>query len=285
LNFAPTAKGPGGGASAVWMSGAGPAADSQGFIYLELANGVFDTILNSQGFPYLGNFGNSAVKIKPGIAKPMAVVDYFTMTNTVQETEQDLDLGSGGPIVVDVPGAPPLLIVTGKDTNIYVLNRNNMGKWNANKDNIYQEFPGGLNFGMFSAPAFFNNTLYFGPEYGHVTAWPIVGGLLAANPSSRSTHQWVLRGSSLTISANGTSNGVVWAPECIGCIDISNTGVSSEVLHALDASDLTREIWNTTQSGSRDDLGAGNKFISPLVANGRVYVGMTNGVYVYGLLN
>ena len=284
LNVAPNANGPGGGAAALWMGGAGPAADSQGFIYVEIANGVFDTKLNAQGFPFLGNFGNAAVKIKPGITSPMTVVDYFTMTNAVQESQEDLDLGSGGPVVVDTFGALPLLIVSGKDTNMYVLNRNNMGKWDPNKNHIYQELDGALNYGMFSAPIFFKNTLYFGPEYGQVMAYPIVGGYVAASPSSESTHSFALRGSSVTISANGISNGVVWAPECINCLDTA-PGSTNEVLHAFDASDLSRELYNTTQSGNRDFIGDGNKFITPLVANGRVYLGMTNGVVVFGLLN
>ncbi|MFZ0705788.1 MAG: pyrrolo-quinoline quinone [Candidatus Korobacteraceae bacterium] len=302
LNFAPNGNLPGGGQAALWMGGAGPAADSQGFIYVETANGAFDTELNSRGFPTLGDFGNSAVKIKPGVGSPMSIVDYFAMTNDLWEDVQDLDLGSGGPVVVDTFGAMPLVIVTGKDQNIYVLNRNDMGKWNPIKNYIYQELDGVVNFGMFSAPAFFNNTMYFGPEYGLVTAFPVGRGYLATAPSSQSTHRFPLRGSSVTISANGTSNGVVWAPECINCEDTglvrSNAmlhafessedtvpGLSSEVLHAFDASDLSREIYNTTQSGNRDLIGDGNKFITPLVANGRVYLGMTNGVVVFGLLS
>lgn len=283
LNFAPSKSGPGGGAAALWMSGAGPAADSQGFIYVETANGLFDIKLNSRGFPFLGNFGNAAVKIKPGVGSPMAIVDYFTMTNTAEESDGDIDLGSGAPVVVDVLGAPPLVVASGKDTNMYLLNRDNLGKWDANNNHIYQELDGALDYGMFAAPAFFNNTLYFGPEYGNLTAWRFNGAYLSTVASSQSTHVFALRGSAITISAHGTSNGVVWAPECINCQDTAS-GNTSEVLHAFDASDLSRELYNSTQAGNRDVIGEANRFITPLVANGKVYLGMTNGITVFGLL-
>lgn len=284
LNFAPYASGLNGSAAALWMGGAGPAADSQGYIYVETANGTFDTKLNDLGFPYLGNYGNSALKIKPGITSPMSVVDYFTMTNTVFESADDIDLGSGGPVVVDVAGAPPLVVAIGKDTNMYVLNRNNMGKWDPNQNHIYQELDGALNYGSFAPAAFFNNTLYFGSEYGHISAWRFNGANLPSIPTSQSTNTFALRGSAIAVSAYGTSNGVIWAPECINCLD-SATGFTNEILHAYDASDLSRELYNTTQAGNRDFIGDGNKFITPLIANGRVYLGMTNGVTVFGHLS
>ena len=255
LNLAPNPNSARIAGTSLWMSGGGPAADSQGFIYVETGNGPFDVQMDNRGFPSHSDYGNAVVKIKPGMFSPMLIVDYFAMMNTVDESDADLDLGSGGPLVVDVAGTAPLLIVVGKDTNMYVLNRNNMGKWDPNQDHVYQEMDGALRYGMFSQPIFFNNTLYSGPEFGKLVAYPIVGGYFSRSPSSQSTHSFSLRGSSVTISANGTSDGVVWAPECINCLDTAS-GESNEILHAFNASDLSQELYNTTQSGDRDYIGS-----------------------------
>ena len=148
---------PNGSEGAIWAAGAGPAADTSGNIYFLDANGTFDTTLTSKGFPVNGDYGNAIMKISTKEGK-LAVVDYFNMYNTVSESNGDEDLGSGGAMVVpnfkDSGGVLHELVVgAGKDQNIYLANRTNMGKFNANNNSqLYQEVTGALSGSVFSSP-------------------------------------------------------------------------------------------------------------------------------------
>ena len=270
---------PNGSDGSIWMSGAGLAADASGNIYFLDANGTFDTTLNANGFPSQQDFGNAFLKISTA-AGSLAVSDYFALDNTVSESDNDTDLGSGGalllPDVTDSGGQVHQLAVgAGKDNNIYVVDRNNMGKFSANTNGaIYQELPGALSGGEWAMPAYFSNTVYYGGVGGPIQAFPIVNAKLAATPAFATSNTFVYPGATPGISANGTSNGIVWAVE--------NT--SPAILYAYNAATL-QELYDSTQApGSRDSFGGGNKFITPLVVNGKVYVGTTNGVAVFGLL-
>jgi hypothetical protein len=266
---------PNGSGGAIWMSGAGPASDGSS-IYLLGANGTFDTALNSSGFPSQGNFGNAFLKL--GTAGGLAVADYFTMSNTVQESNADEDLGSGGAIVLpdltDAGGAVQhLTLGTGKDDIIYVLNRDSMGKFNAAGDNIYQEIAGRLSGGEFGMAAYFNGRIYFGSVGDQLKAFTLTNAKLSATPSAQTAMTFAYPGTTPSISANGSANGIVWAAE--------NGNIAA--LHAFDPVTLG-ELYSSNQMGTRDQFGAGNKFITPMINNGKVYVGTTNGVAVFGLL-
>ena len=157
---------PNGGEGAIWMSGAGLAADSSGNIYFLDGNGDFDTNLNTGGFPSNGDYGNAFMKLSTS-GNQLAVADYFEMDNETSENGSDTDLGSGGTIVLpdlsDGSGHTMHLAVgAGKDTNLYVVNRDSMGKFSSTSNNIYQELAGALPGGVFSMPAYFNNTVYYG---------------------------------------------------------------------------------------------------------------------------
>jgi hypothetical protein len=158
-----------------------------------------------------------------------------------------------------------------------VIDRDNMGNFNATKNNIYQEIDGQLAGGMWSKPTYFNGAVYFCAVNDAVKAFPVKQARLATVPASQSKHIFAYPGSSLTISANGTSNGIVWA------IDHMNNGASS-LLHALDATNLANELYNGTTYQNSDGQGSSNKFIVPVVANGKVYVGTPSSVAVFGLL-
>ena len=274
LNLAPNGSG-----ASVWASGAGPAADSQGNIYLLAANGTFDTTLSATGFPLQGDFGNAFLKLSA--TKTLAVADYFNMFNTVAESSVDEDLGSGGALVLpdmtDTQNRTRHLAVgAGKDQNIYLVDRDNMGKFNSsNNDTIYQEIPGALHGAEFGMPAYFNQRVYFGAWGDSILAFDFTSARLLSSPSSKTTNTFGYPGATPSVSANGTNNGIVWAAE--------NTDPA--VLHAYDANDLSRELYNSSQAGSRDLPGPGNKFITPTIANGKVYLGTTDGVAVFGLLN
>jgi hypothetical protein len=270
---------PNGGDGGIWSAGAGPAADANGNLYLLTGNGTFDTTLTGAGFPAHGDYGNSFVKI--ATAGGLSVKDYFTMTNSVSESNSDTDLGSGGlmllPPLTNAQGQPVSLVVgAGKDTNLWVVNKSNLGKFNPNMDEIYQPMLGALPGGVWSSPAWFNGSLYYGSVGSNLKAFAFSNGLFGTTPASQSANAFGYPGTTPSISANGTANGIVWAAE--------NT--STAVLHAYKANDLSQELYNSNQAASgRDHFGSGNKYIVPTIANGKVYVGTTNGVGVFGLLS
>ncbi len=276
LNVAPNS----GAGPAIWMSGGGPAADAAGNVYLLTANGAFETTLDANGFPNKQDYGNSFVKIA-NAGGTLSVADYFTMFNEVAESNADQDLGSGGvmllPDLADSTGTVRHLVVgAGKDGNLYVVNRDSMGKFNAsNNSQIWQQLSGALPGGIWSTPAYFNGVLYYGDVSGTLKAFTISSAKLVATPQSQSATQFTYPGTAPSVSANGTSNAIVWA----------NENTNPAVLHAYDAANLAHEIYNSNQAAAgRDHFGAGNKYITPTVADGKVFVGTTNGVGVFGLL-
>ncbi|HWY54024.1 MAG TPA: hypothetical protein VNZ03_06145 [Terriglobales bacterium] len=270
---------PNGNEGSVWMSGAGPAVDSSGNIYLLDANGTFDTALDANGFPSQGDFGNAFLKIST-TNRLLSAADYFEMFNQGSENGSDEDLGSGGALVLpdltdNLGHVRHLAVGAGKDSNIYVVDRDAMGKFNPSANNIYQEIQGALSSSVFSMPAYFNGTVYYGAVGDNIKAFAISKAQLAGMARSQTGNTFGYPGATPSISANGTSNAIVWAAE----------NGSTAVLHAYDATNLSHELYNSNQaSGGRDQFGTGNKFITPMITNGKVYVGTTNGVGVFGLL-
>ncbi|SAK52708.1 PQQ enzyme repeat protein [Caballeronia temeraria] len=267
---------PNGQMGSIWMSGAGLASDGQAIFFLD-ANGTFDPTQNAQEMPINSNFGNGFLRLD---TSPLRVQDYFQPSNTVQESNEDEDLGSGGAMVLpdftDASGAVRhLAIGAGKNSTIYVVNRFSMGKFDSNADHIYQELVGQIRGPMFGAPAYFNNTVYFGAVGDSIRAFPVTNALLAGTPASQTSNTFAFPGATPSISANGTSNGILWAAQN------GTTGA----LRAYDATNLARQLYSSNDAGTRDQFGAGNKFITPMIANGKVYVGTKNGVAVFGLLS
>jgi hypothetical protein len=268
---------PNGSGGSIWMAGSGLAADTSGNIYFLDANGVFDTTLNSSGFPNGGDYGNAFMKLST--SGGLAVADYFEMANQSSENGSDTDLGSGGALVLpdltDGSGNTVHLAVgAGKDAIIYVVNRDSMGKFTATNNGIYQQISGQLPGSVFSMPAYFNGTLYYGAVGGPLQAFPITNAKLSTSAIAHTANTFPYPGTTPAISANGASNGIVWA------VENSNPAV----LHAYDAGTLN-ELYNSNQaSGARDQFGNGNKFITPTIVNGKVFVGTPNGVAVFGLL-
>jgi hypothetical protein len=273
FNAAPNS---GGAGPAIWMSGGGPAADASGNVYLLTANGTFETTLTPAGFPNQSDYGNSFLKLD---GASLQLLDYFTLRNAVSESSADIDLGSGGimllPDLTDASGTTRHLAVgAGKDGNLYVVNRDSMGRFNPSSNNIWQELDGALGSGVWSTPAYFNQTVYYGPAGGPVTAFAIHGAMLSV--ASAGSAAFPYPGTAISVSANGTGSAIVWAHE----------NSVPAVLHAYDASDLAHELYNSSQaSNGRDQFGNGNKFITPVVADGRVLVGTPSGVAVFGLLS
>ena len=265
---------------AIWMAGGGPAVDASGNIYLLSANGAFETTLDAKGFPSSQDYGNSFIKISSAGAG-LSVLDYFTMSNEVAESNADQDLGSGGEMLLpDLTDSANtvrhLMVGAGKDGNIYVVDRDSMGKFTANSNNNYQTLAGVLPGGIWSTPAYFNGTVYYSDVSGTLKAFAIASAKLSGTPQSQSATQFTYPGTAPSVSANGTAGAIVWAHE--------NT--SPAVLHAYDATNLAHELYNSNQAAAnRDQFGAGNKYITPAIADGKVFVGTTNAVAVFGLLH
>jgi hypothetical protein len=255
---------PGSGFGGIWMSGGAPAADSGNNLYVITGNGVFDG--NTQ-------FGDSFLRLSTGGG--INVTGFFSPNNQASLSSGDLDLGSGGAaILVDQPTAPNhLLIGGGKEGTMYLLNRDNLGGNTSNDAGAVQIFSVGN--GIFSTAAFWQNTLYIGPIGDHVKSYTLNSGAGQFNtsPASQSPGTFGFPGATPSISAQGSSNGIVWA--------IENAGTA--VLHAYDATNLGSELWNSGNNGA-DQAGQAVKFTVPTVANGKVYVGTASEISVYGLL-
>jgi hypothetical protein len=268
---------PNGNEGAIWMSGAGLAADSSGNIYFLDANGDFDANLNASGFPSDGDYGNAFIKLST--SSGLAVADYFEMDNQASENGSDADLGSGGLIVLpdlsDGSGNTLHLAVgAGKDSNLYLVNRDSMGKFSVTNNNIYQQLSGALPGGVWAMPAYFNNTIYYGSVGSPIQAFAITNAQMSTSATSQTPTSFGYPGATPSVSANGTSNGIVWAVE----------NNNPAVLHAYNATNLN-ELYNSNQAANgRDQFGAGNKFVTPMIVNGKVFVGTPNGVAVFGLL-
>ena len=268
---------PNGNEGSIWMAGAGLAADRFGNIYFLDANGVFDATMNSSGFPSGGDYGNAFMKLSTSAG--LAVADYFEMDNQAAENGSDTDLGSGGAMVLpdlsDGAGNTMHLAVgAGKDGNLYLVNRDSLGKFTSNNSLLYQELAGQLSGGVFSMPAYFNGTVYYGSVGNPIQKFPLTNAKLSTAATAHTSNRFGFPGATPSVSANGTSNGIVWAVE----------NSTPAVLHAYDAGTLG-ELYNSNQaSGARDQFGAGNKYITPTIVNGKVYVGTPNGVAVFGLL-
>jgi hypothetical protein len=262
-------------------SGAGLSVDNYGFLYGLTENGPFGE-LSEVGFPKNGDYGDTFLKLS---AQPLNVVDYFTPYNQPEEAENDTDLGSGGTLILPNMTTASgeivhLAVGAGKDGNIYVVNRNRMGKINqktSDNSNVYQEIQNALACPVFGSPAYFDGHLFYGPVNSTLKQFTFHDGLLSTNPTSSTTNRFDYRGTTPSISSSGNESGIVWAYE--------NAHSGDAVLHAYNALDLTQELYNSTQApNGRDAFGAANKISVPTICNGKVFVASQSSVEVFGLL-
>ena len=262
---------------AIWQSGGGPAADSSGNVYVETANGEFDA--DSGGI----NYSDSVVKL----SATGSVVDYFTPSNESALNLGDVDLGSSSVIIlpdsVGTPAHPHQLVATGKPGLLFLLDQANLGKFNSIIDQDLQEVDvqsNGMNAvaGVFGQPAYWNGNLYTAAIADSLKQFTIASGTISSTPRSQSNNIFNKRGGAPVVSANNTSDGVVWV------LDISSYPNGPAVLNAYDASNVARLLYSSPTSGSG---AAGNaiKFAVPTVANGKVYVGTQGQLDVFGLLS
>ena len=262
---------PNGSKGSIWQAGAGPAADATGELYFLMANGTFDTTLNANGFPSQGDYGNAFMNLST--ARGLAVTDYFTMDNTVSESNGDVDLGSGGamllPALNDAQGNPHELAVgAGKDGNAYVVDRNNMGEYNGSSNAVYQQFA--LGGSVFSSPAWFKNTMYYGAVGQQLQAFQYSGGSFGLCSQTSIPNGFGYPGATPSISANGTQmalcgpsrpvhqpSSMLSMPEIFPSCTIAPKLRTRGTVSALE-SPLRRRLWRTGKSMSerRTELGS-----------------------------
>ncbi|MCA9234075.1 MAG: hypothetical protein KDA44_01295 [Planctomycetales bacterium] len=261
------------GEGGIWQTGAGLASDGTR-LYLMVGNGDFNAAV--------GDFGDSFLELTPdGSAQPankngygISTTDYFTPYNEQQLADADADLGSGGTLLLpDQAGAHPhLLVGAGKQGIIYVIDRDDMGQFNAGFDDVVQKVSLGHN--VFSSPAYFNNRIYYHAVNDVLKAFSVTDGVLSAAPVAQAGVNYGYPGATPSISANGTANGIVWEVQ----YDSSHA-----VLRANDATTLA-ELYTSNQNAARDQLGGGVKFVTPTIADGRVFVGASGELGVFGLI-
>jgi hypothetical protein len=271
---------PNAGFGGIWQSGGGLAGDVNFNTFFATGNGAFDVGPNGGNG---SDYGDSIVKLPPPSGGSFTVADYFTPSDQSSLNSGDTDLGSAGLVLLpDQPAGSPhlhLLAQSGKEGTLYLVDRDKMGKYNPNSNNqIVQNIPG-ANGGMWSSPAWWNNTLFIGGQSENLKAFSfdVIMGKFNASPTSQTATTYGFPPATPSISANGNSNAILWA--------IQTEGYSSgrpEILHAYDATNLAKELFNSTQ-GSGNGAGGAVKFAVPTVANGKVYVGAVGRLNVYGL--
>ncbi len=271
----------------IWQSGQGPAADADGNVYLMTGNGKFDADTNGQ------NYGDSFVKLHLD-GSNIVVRDYFTPCNQSHLNDIDLDLGSSGPALI--PGTPPLIIGGGKEGVLYVLSRDNMGKYlksaaapdcqNTNALQQVTAFLPVVHGGQTHYGNIHGSPVYWkGPDGERIYAWgensPLKAFMLkdgrlqdvAAPKQSKFQPPLGMPGGMLSLSANGSTagSGVLWASVPLDGDANTQRGVKGIVL-ALDAQDVTQTLWSSEQVPGRDRPGLFAKFTPPTVAGGKLFV-------------
>jgi hypothetical protein len=245
-----------------------------------VAGNVFFPTGNAFGgnTPGISNdYGDTLVKLGAGV--PLTVADYFAPMNAINDDNTDADMGSAAALLLpDLTDSGNvtrhLAVVAGKDGMMFVVDRDNMGQYSAIANNVYQVFAsdGHENF---SSPIYFNGRVYIGPSGMPLRAFTVTQAKLSTSPSSQSAFTFGSNGTVPSASANGSGNGIVWALDR-----------ESKNFLAYDATDLTKLLYDSsTAAGGRDSFATvGGHFITPMVANGRVYFGTHTTVAVFGLL-
>jgi hypothetical protein len=271
--FCPTANG---AASGIWMSGAGLAADTinSGRLFVATGNGAFNATA-----PYNNSmsYGDDLIRIETSTGA-MKVSDQFTAFNQNYLSTNDLDLGSGGVMLLPDQSSGPthLMVQASKEGRIYLVNRDNLGGYNSSSDNIVQEIVGQIG-GVWGSPAYWNGHLYFWGSNDSLKSFSFSNGSIG-NITAESSENGGYPGPTPSISSNGSSNGIVW-----DVVSSANTSGGPAVLLAHDATNVNT-LYSSNQNSSRDYPGGAVKFAVPTVTNGKVYLGTSNYLSVYGLL-
>jgi hypothetical protein len=252
------------------MAGGAPAVDSSNNVYVITGNGDWDGSTN---------FGDTVLKLSSGLA----VSDWFTPSDESNLQANDFDLGSGGAMtLINLPLSPlPHIVIGGgkqgsnQPGELFVLDRDNMGKFTTTDSGVIQKFPAGGR--LFATGAFWQNSFYIAGAGSALSAFVIdpTTSLFTTTAASTSPTTFGFPGVTPAVSSSGTSNGIVWAIDSsqFGLSDTNPTAVAGPaILHAYDATNLASELWNSS-TGSGNTAGNAIKMTVPTVANGKVYIG------------
>jgi hypothetical protein len=284
---------PNGSANGIWMSGAGPAADSSGNIYFATGNGTWSATDN----------GDSIVKLGPPSGSTLPLLDYFTPYDQGSLSAADLDVSAGGVVLLPpLSNGKKLLAMLSKAGTIYLIDTSGMGKYcvtqtpacTGSDTNIVQEIPKAFT-GYWGAPAYWNGYLYWsGGNDTTGAAEPLKAysfnangsGLISTSPASVAAHSFNFSGPVPSVSSNGTSNGIVWGMDNGSFASTCSGGTNCQVLYAYDATNLSTMLYNSSQAANNRDVpGTAVKFTTPTIANGKVYVAGKGSVSAFGLLS
>lgn len=261
---------PNGREAGIWLSDTGPAVDADGNLYVPTGNGTFDA--DSGGRDY----GDSVLKLD---GSSLAVRDYFTPHDQDRISEADSDVGSSGPLLLPDQSGPHrhLLLQPTKDSTIYVIDRDHMGKFHRDSDALAGMVK--MHGGGYGAIAYWNGHAYFAASDDYLRGYSIASGQLS--PLLVSSSKFENPGATPSISANGNRNAIVWA---IATKTWNGPDTKPAVLYAFDATKLGEPIYTSEQKSQRDRAALATRFVIPVVIQGRVYFGTRTGVEVYGLL-
>ena len=261
---------PDGSEAGIWLSDTGPAVDSEGNLYVPTGNGTFDATSGGR------DYGDSVLKLN---GSSLAIRDYFTPFNQAAILAGDADVGSSGPTLLpDQPGQHRhLLLQPTKDSTIYVIDRDNMGQYHRDRNDLVQiiHLPGA----GFGAMAYWNGHAFFAASDDYLRSYAIKNGRLI--PSESSAMKFVTSGATPSISADGNKNAIVWA---LSTKTWNGPDNRAAVLYAFDATKLGQPIYTSEQNSQRDRAAFATRFAIPVVVNGRVYFAARGEVEVYGLL-
>lgn len=261
---------PDGKEAGIWLSDTGPAMDGDGNLYVPTGNGTFDAGFGGR------DYGDSVLKLD---GSTLAIRDYFTPNEQERISDADSDVGSSGPTLLpDQPGPHRhLLLQPTKDSTIYVIDRDNMGKYNRNGDALVELIR--MHGGGYGAMAYWNGRVYFASSDDVLREYDVKNGQLTVGASS--TTKFANPGATPSVSADGTKNGIVWA---ISTKTWNGPDNKPAVLYAFDATKLGAPLYTSEQNSQRDRAAMATRFVIPVVVNGRVYFGTRTEVEVYGLL-
>ena len=260
--------------SGIWQGDTGPAADQDGHVFLATGNGKFDA--DSGGRDY----GDSVLKLSLE-KNNLLVRDFFTPFNQKELNSNDLDIGSGGPLLLpDQPGPHPrVLLVGGKGGSLYVIDRDHMGKYHSGDDSHAVQVLR-IGSGIYSAPAYWNQHVYIFAADDVLKDFAVEQGQLSVRPVAQGAAKFIDPGATPTVSANGRRNGIVWVLRSKGW----RSPDTDAVLYAYDAANVAQKLYDSEQNSPRDHAGLCLRFNIPTVANGKVYVPAKSEVNVYGLM-
>jgi hypothetical protein len=256
----------------IWASDTGIASDQEGNIFAATGNGSFDA--GSGGRDY----GDTLLKLHL-INSGLGVSDFFTPFDEGHLNDTDSDLGSGGPVLLpDQHGKyPHLAVVGGKAPLLYVIDRDHMGKFQADSNsNVVQVIP--MHGGIYGAAAYWNQNLYVLGNKDDLRSYQVNNGTVTFKASGNFSLQD--HAATPTVSANGNKDAIVWIVSSKGW----NSPNRTAVLHAVDASDVSHELYNSEQNPGRDRAGLALRFNIPTISNGHVYIGAKHEVDAYGIL-